>query len=421
MTRVLADALLSGLPEHDGAHKKYSLQEVFLVFLWAVLQREVGSPERAYEARELEYLKRIQGRSVHKQNPDGDTVLKRLKGLLPWQEFRDLVVEVLRGSVRFACRHTGHLDGAVDVAFDGHKIPIYPRKGRVRRRTKALGLEAKERLEFERDDYRRDAVGAHGFRGTKQALSYATLQTTSPHRYTLAFAAMADHANRFHRALDACLAEVESLGVRVGTVYIDREGSTGKVAGVLAKAVALGWIRYFLVAARRDGRVERALDGVAWRDVPYRLACEYKVVQELEMGPGARASLVAVRRWVDKRGKPSHVNDPMKEQRTFVFWTNREVLESNVYALSEEYRKRWGIETGYREDRYGFPRTKSESRKIRRLTYIVSLVALNLRQALDDASLRACMLEIPFNRAASLARVKAVLLRAIEHRLEAPK
>lgn len=419
LIRHLAFALLSGLPDHDGIHKQYSLRQVFSLFLYAHLRQDVGSVERAFEVREREYLKRIGKPIEHKENPDGDTILKRLKDLLPWREYRDYVKAFLRGSILFVKQHTRHLDGGFDVSFDGHKIPVYPRKKRQKRRMKQWSLQGEERREYELDDYRRDAIGAHEFRGTKQALAYATLQTTSPHRYTLAYEALVDHLNHFHRALRACLHEMgEVLGLRARILFIDREGSTGKVASVLREAIEKAWIRFFLVAARRDARIKRALAEVPWQDVPYRVGCEYKILPDQDMGGGLRATLVAVRRLVDKRGKRRHVNDPMKDLRTFLFWTNMDVTPNNVYELSELYRKRWGIETGYREDRHAFPHTKTESRKLRRLTYAVSLVALNLRTALNDAHLKRDLVEIPRNRAVSLARAKEVLLRALEQGLE---
>lgn len=100
-------------------------------------------------------------------------------------------------------------------------------------------------------------------------------------------------------------------------------------------------------------------------------------------------------------------------------WSRPHAPASRTYELSEEHRKQWGIETGYREDKHGFPKTKTESRKIRRLTYAPSLAALDIRAALNDPELDVCLVEVPRRRPVTLARAKDVLLRAIEHELDA--
>ena len=74
---------------------------------------------------------------------------------------------------------------------------------------------------------------------------------------------------------------------------------------------------------------------------------------------------------------PSKLGDPWKD---FVYITNIPVTSDNVFHLAEEYRKRWGIETGYRmkEDVRG--RTCSRNYVIRLFFQLLSIILYNLWQ-----------------------------------------
>lgn len=380
-----------------------------------MLNQDVRSLERAYEVRERAYLDRLQGPVRRKQNPDGDTVSWRLRRLKSWPECRQWLHGFLRGSVHFIRTHTDILSDGFDLAFDTSKRPAYTKKRGNRRRHRILDLPPKERQDYELDDWRRDTIGHHAYRGTKEALSYATLQALGRHRVTLACEAMMDCGNAFATALRRCLNEMADNGLRAGRLYVDREASNPKTLLVAHEAKQQGWIRSFVIAAKREQRMMAALEAATWLNVPYHFAARFRVVADYEVAPGVRMNLVELSYPKDVPGK-ERPNRPKVKWQSFRFWTDFQVTEANVWKIAQSYRDRWGIESGYREEKHSFPSVCFASRKLRRLAYWTQVVCLNLRAALNDPRLRSEAPELPRKRAVTLHRARDFLLTALnEH------
>jgi hypothetical protein len=70
--------------------------------------------------------------------------------------------------------------------------------------------------------------------------------------------------------------------------------------------------------------------------------------------------------------------EPQKKDETFIFATNLKVDCKNVLLLSEGYRKRWGIETGYRVKKEVKGKTCSPNYVIRVLFQMLSILLYNL-------------------------------------------
>ena len=74
---------------------------------------------------------------------------------------------------------------------------------------------------------------------------------------------------------------------------------------------------------------------------------------------------------------------PDPDDEDFVFITNADVDDKNVEALTEDYSRRWGIETGYRMSEMVRGRTCSRSHAVRRLLHLLSVLLYNMWQLVD--------------------------------------
>ena len=139
----------------------------------------------------------------------------------------------------------------------------------------------------------------------------------------------------------------------------------------------------FVIAAKRNKKIDR-------------IEREAKVQSEIiphEYLPGKLRQKKAtysfyVTQYTMERGKKSatfnlvyvftQYEDPQKKSETFIFGTNLKVDCNNVLTLSEGYRKRWGIETGYRIKKDVKGKTCSPNYVIRALFQMLSILLYNL-------------------------------------------
>lgn len=410
--RLLTKAILDEVPE-ESVHKKFSTARVLAVLLRGGLSRDSGSMEQAVYDLELERLKRIGHAISVKGFPESDTSLLRLRHWLAGH-VRALTEALVAASIRFAARHTNQLTELHDAAFDVHKEPAFPRKKAAPVKHPGFRfLDPRQREAIEADDYRRDLIGCKDFRGTKLCFANASLMTTSPHRYTLANINMRDCNNRFHDALDWCLTEAADRGVTLGTLFIDREASNGVVLRVANRHRDQGTTLDYSIAAKQDALVKRLLQRVKWQGLPHKFGWDWFYVPNVSVAPGVVSNLAGVRHLVEERD--ASANDGVRhEYKTFLWWTTFEVRAENAYEKSEEYRGRWGIETGNRQTRHMFPPTQSTSRGVRRFLYSLRLMHLNLWKAFSHPSLREGLPDVPPGRAPSVTQVRRILFTALD-------
>ena len=130
----------------------------------------------------------------------------------------------------------------------------------------------------------------------------------------------------------------------------------------------------FVIPAVRNKRIKRIIDEFKENCESFPYKERFFLIKEYEMKRGKDSvtfNLVVI---VER---PEKIGD---EWKVFAYATNIPVTADNAFKLAEDYRKRWGIETGYRvkEDVRG--RTCSRNYVIRLFFQLLSILLYNLWQ-----------------------------------------
>ena len=130
----------------------------------------------------------------------------------------------------------------------------------------------------------------------------------------------------------------------------------------------------FVIPAVRNKRIKRIIDEFKENCESFPYKERFFLIKEYEMKRGKDSvtfNLVVIVERPEKMGD---------EWKVFAYATNIPVTADNAFKLAEDYRKRWGIETGYRvkEDVRG--RTCSRNYVIRLFFQLLSILLYNLWQ-----------------------------------------
>ena len=130
----------------------------------------------------------------------------------------------------------------------------------------------------------------------------------------------------------------------------------------------------FVMPAVRNPRIEKIVNDFERKCKTFPYKQRFFLVREYEMRRGKESvkfNLVII---VEL---PEEADD---EWNTFVYATNIPVTDKNAFKLAEDYRKRWGIETGYRVKDKIRGRTCSRNHVVRLFLLLLSVLLYNLWQ-----------------------------------------
>lgn len=220
--------------------------------------------------------------------------------------------------------------------------------------------------------------GTNQIRGTKYAHRYMSIESLEKKlRFTFHAIPMIQFSNKA-KCLKKLLITTKKWLKKGGINHLDRGFFDVEVILVFQELN-----EDFIIAARRNkkiDRIEREVKGqseiIPYQYVPSNLR-QKKATYSFHVEP-----------YTMSKGKKSatfnlvfvfvQYEDPQKKDETFIFGTNLKVDCENVLILSEGYRKRWGIETGYRVKKEVKGKTCSPNYIIRVLFQMLSILLYNL-------------------------------------------
>ncbi|MGQ0535275.1 MAG: transposase [Methanobacteriota archaeon] len=280
-----------------------------------------------------------------------------------------------------ACQIWGRLDP--DTYFDhAHAMPVERVEESIAamnrfvlekaRRLGALPPTCRVAFDLHVDpDYSKRHDGCIGYKdlpGTNWGMAYLSAESVTPNaRFTFAVAPIRAATNRE----EALRAQVEETlrWVRIELALLDRGFQAVHVFRLFSEKNVP-----FVVPMIRNQRID-TLEGEAWRSrvrIP-NTSYSYFVVPEYEMGNEDRRVVVQLVFFYEPDPKEPDKDVP------FVFATNAgELSPARIVELASTYRKRWGIETGYRKKNELRVRTCSPHYATRLFLQLASVVAYNL-------------------------------------------
>ena len=277
-------------------------------------------------------------RTDSKKTPTGACLLKRIGGS-QYQVTRDCCDKVLDATLRDP-RMANMLRNPVVTATDEHDIPAH----------------------FEKmDDEFMDTGKPKG--GTSKMIRYTTVKVVKGAAgFTVAIHATGkkyDKASIVRRMLEC----TKKTGVTSKLHMLDRGYYTAKVLATLNEAG-----QPFIMPAVKNKKVARAI-------VSYHEKTGKAVLRHTVGGKNGTATVTLV---IIKR-KNAKETDPIVDQY-LAFVTSADVHEANtrIATMPEEYKKRWGIETGYRGAKQVRPFTCSRNPSFRLVLFYFTMVLYNV-------------------------------------------
>lgn len=210
----------------------------------------------------------------------------------------------------------------------------------------------------------RDTLCVRGIKpknGTSWGYSFCTLDVIGNSKLTLDVIDINGLSKDYSILMESLFERIEKMGVKVGTVYMDREFFNRKVISKMEKYKV-----DFVIAAKSNKRIKEMLERHRKENGDTSTVFEYKF-----QGEEQTFNIVAV--WD-------------KEKKYSIFATNKKVssIDTFVKQIPEEYRKRWNIETGYRVKKDFKIRTCSKSPVARTLFFVVQCIMYNILNVLKS-------------------------------------
>ena len=197
--------------------------------------------------------------------------------------------------------------------------------------------------------------------GTSWGYSFCTLDIIGNSKLTLDVIDINGLSKDYSILMESLFERIEKMGVKVGTVYMDREFFNLKVLSKMDEHKL-----EFVIAAKSNKKIKEILEKHRKEYGDTSTVFEYKF-----QGGGPTFNIVAIL-------------NPNKEY--ILFATNREVdlIDAFVKQIPEEYRKRWNIETGYRVKNDFEIRTCSKSPVARTLFFVIQCIMCNILNMLKS-------------------------------------
>ena len=224
-----------------------------------------------------------------------------------------------------------------DIAVDFHDIPFY-------------GC--------------RDTLSIRGIKpknGTSWGYSFCTLDIIGNSKLTLDVIDINGLSKNYSVLMESLFKRIEKMGIKVGTVYMDREFFNRKVISKMNE-----YKLDFVIAAKSNKRIKEMLEMHRKEYGDTSTVFEYKF-----KGGGPAFNIVAM--WDQEKGY-------------ILFATNKILSSIDIFVkqIPPEYRKRWNIETGYRVKNDFKIRTCSKSPVARTLFFVVQCIMHNILNVLKS-------------------------------------
>jgi hypothetical protein len=230
------------------------------------------------------------------------------------------------------------LEGKVhDVAIDFHNVPFYGDKNTPLIR----GMKPKN--------------------GTSWGYEYCTLDIIGDDKLTLDVIPISALKKDYSTLIELLLKRLESISVKIGTVYSDKGFCNDDTISTLTKLKI-----NFVIACVLNKKIKRELENFKKENGHKPTVLEYQFNKN-----GTKFNIVAV---------------PHEKKDYILFATNKDVksIEEFEKSIPEEYKKRWNIETGYRVKNDFKIRTCTKSPVARTLFFIIQCTLYNILNMLKS-------------------------------------
>ncbi len=214
-------------------------------------------------------------------------------------------------------------------------------------------------------------VGGKHKQGTSYFVQFATLEIMEGGERLCIKAIPVTQFKSKEQAVEELLSFASKIGIRICRLYFDRAFPTTPVIKVLER-FDVNWI----AAISKNEKV---------KDIIEDAHLNKGFVREYKMGPKndkVSFNLVLI------KSKNYDNLDAKVIEKYVAFATNLSVDEKSRKDIAEFYRKRWGIETGYRVKREFRIRTSTRVYSMKILFFFVSVVMYNLWVILNFDALR---------------------------------
>lgn len=197
--------------------------------------------------------------------------------------------------------------------------------------------------------------------GTSWGYSFCTLDIIGSSKLTLDVIEINGLNKDYSTLIVSLFGRVEKMGVKVGTVYMDREFFNRKIISKMDEHKL-----DFVIAAKSNKKIKSILEKHIKENGNTSTVFEY---QFKEGGPNF--NIIAIQ-------------DQVKGY--ILFATNKKVglIDTFTKQIPEEYRKRWNIETGYRVKNDFKIRTCSKSPVARTLFFVIQCIMYNILNVLKS-------------------------------------
>ena len=197
--------------------------------------------------------------------------------------------------------------------------------------------------------------------GTSWGYEYCTLDIIGDDKLTLDVIPISALKKDYSILMELLFKRLETMSVKIGTVYLDKEFCNDDAISALAKLKI-----NFIIACKLNKKIKMKLENFKKENGHKSTVFEYHFNEN-----GAKFNLVAV---------------PHEKKEYILFATNKDVksIEEFEKSIPEEYKKRWNIETGYRVKNDFKIRTCTKSPVARTLFFIIQCTLYNILNMLKS-------------------------------------
>jgi len=337
--KVIKQHLKENIPIKTATNAKFNKDQILNPLFGAISSKEFVES----------YVEDL--REDHKNVPSSDTIFYRLEESITLLDVMNSY-NTTNDKILTNCAALGVFNDKIDRGIDCHDTPWY-------------GKDKKH------------AVTTNQIRGTKYAHRYMSIELIEKPRLTIHAVLMNQFSNR-SECLKELLLKAKKWLPEGGINHLDRGFFDAPSISVL-----LQLHEDFIIAGKRNSKIDKIIrkvkdtaEFVSYQYIPKNLRQKKAYysfhVEPYTMGEGKKSvtfNLVILFTQYD---------NPDKKDEIFIFGTNLKVTQENVLILSEGYRKRWGIETGYRVKKEVKGKTNSPNYVIRVLFQMLSIVLYNL-------------------------------------------
>lgn len=212
-------------------------------------------------------------------------------------------------------------------------------------------------------------LGMERVRGTNFGHGYASIECVEPgKRFTLAALPLNQFTTK--RRIIAHLVNETRRHVDISRLFLDREFFNIESINAL-KELSI----FFVIPVKRNKKIEKMIQKFKQKcrnNFPYEE--KYVLITEYTLNRGKSSATFTLVIVVEPPKKPDD------ESNVFAYATNMPVTRNNAIELADSYRRRWGIETGYRVKEEVRGKTCSCNYAIRLFLQLLSIILYNIWQ-----------------------------------------